>query len=575
MSDTFPSGIVSLLDHHARARPRHVAAAALEDGAWRELSYEALAVRARAMERRLFTRGARGERVAILSESRPEWAAAFFGALRAGATLVPLDVKLSREDLEAILLDCRPRLLVASARFAVAAQALRRRLEIPEDVLLLGPDALPAHAAVGGVAPPGATGAPFTGRDPRHPALIVYTSGTTGAPKGVTVSVASLDFEVSRLARAMDMGPHSVFVSMLPLSHLLEITGGLLTVLFAGGEVAYPGSLLPQDLRRAMVERRATHVITVPLFLKLLKGEMLKAVAAGPLARRAAFHTAFALARGLPARARRRLFASVHRAFGGAFAGFVPGGAPLPGDVEEFFRRLGFGVFAGYGLTETGPVIAVNTPQASRPGSVGRPLPGVEVRISSQGEIQTRGPHVTSGYYGRAEATRELIPEDGWLRTGDRGRLDGAGFLHVTGRLKNLIVLASGLKVQPEEVEEALHAGSLLMEACVIGRRVVCGLLEGPQEVCAVVVPGDVLRARHPNADALEAAARAEVHRLASRLAPFKRPTAIVIRAEPLPRTASLKVRRHLVAAALAPRGMPSAVSLRRRARRRREAVAS
>lgn len=296
-------------------------------------------------------------------------------------------------------------------------------------------------------------------------------------------------------------------------------------------------------------------MVVVPLFLKMLKGSIEReAERAGPLRRRL-FRAALAMARWLPARSvKRLLFHSVHRRLGGALAEFISGGAPLDPQVARFFQRLGFSVYQGYGLTESSPVISANTARHNRLGSVGRPIPGVSVRIQrsgsgeGDGEVLTRGPHVMKGYFGREDLTREVIDKEGWLHTGDLGRTDREGFLYITGRAKNLIVLGGGKKVSPEEVEEVLSRGPAVKEVCVVGRRSKRGVLEGTEEVWAVVVPEDSLAQQlRESPGALEEEVREEIRRLSLDLAPYKRPARVVLRPEELPRTATRKVRRPLL----------------------------
>jgi long-chain acyl-CoA synthetase len=224
------------------------------------------------------------------------------------------------------------------------------------------------------------------------------------------------------------------------------------------------------------------------------------------------------------------------------------GGSPLDAHTESFFRRRGIEVLQGYGLTECSPVISVNGPQERRRGSVGRPLPGVEVRIAGarragdEGEILTRGPHLMLGYLACGPSP---LDAEGFLHTGDLGRLDRAGYLYVTGRLKNLIVLASGQKVQPEEVEAVLGRSGAIKEVCVVGVLARHGLLAGSEEACAVVVAAEALVGRHgPGTEALRHALQQEVESRAGALSPHKRPARVVVHPGPLPRSVSLKVRR-------------------------------
>jgi long-chain acyl-CoA synthetase len=232
---------------------------------------------------------------------------------------------------------------------------------------------------------------------------------------------------------------------------------------------------------------------------------------------------------------RRFLHAPVLRAFGGRLHQLYSGGAALDVDVARAFERMGLRIFQGYGLSETSPVIATNTPSAYRVGSVGRPLPDVEVRIALDGEIQTRGPHVMRGYIDRPDLTAAVLGDDGWLRTGDLGHFDSDGYLYVTGRAKDVIVLGGGKKVYPDEVEQLLaqHAG--FAEVCVLG----VAARHGNEEVCAVIVPAS------PD----EIDAESEVSRVLGSIAAFKRPTRVVVRREPIPRTTTRKAKRAALAA--------------------------
>jgi long-chain acyl-CoA synthetase len=254
------------------------------------------------------------------------------------------------------------------------------------------------------------------------------------------------------------------------------------------------------------------------------------------------FAVAFALARFFPFLAvKRLLFRPIHRRFGNRLRAFVVGGAPLPLEVEGFLERIGLTPYQGYGLSETSPVTTYNAPGRRRRGSVGRPLPGVELSIGDGGEILTRGPHLMRGYFRRPDLTDAQIDRDGWFHTGDLGSLDQGGFLYIKGRIKNLIVLPSGKKVQPEEVETAIGRSTWFQEVCVLG----CSSAEGGEEVCAVVVPSQELRQRlGQEPQRAEQEIRSEVERACAVIAPFKRPAHVVVRREELPKTSTRKVKR-------------------------------
>jgi long-chain acyl-CoA synthetase len=403
------------------------------------------------------------------------------------------------------------------------------------------------------------------GRDDASPAersvdetgLLIYTSGTTGRPKGVEITLGNLAFEVRSLLQVNPFQPDDVLVSILPLHHLLELVCGLLVPLHVGARVCYSASLFPQDVVALLRERRATVMLCVPLFLKLMKAAVEREVHARGRGARLGFGAALVVARALPMSSRRRLFAALHARLGGRLRAFICGGAPLDREVADFFLRLGVPVYEGYGLTETSPVVAVNGPRARRSGTVGRPLPGVRVRIEA-GEVLTAGPHVMRGYYRRPEITAEVFDGE-WLRTGDLGELDADGFLRITGRIKNLIVLPGGRKVQPEEVEGVLARSAFVREVCVAGTARLGGLSEGDEEVCAVVVPSEPLADRFAGrAEALAEEIRQDLARIGAVLSPYKRPTRLVVRAERLPMTSTRKIRRPLVRSWLEEQGVPA-----------------
>jgi long-chain acyl-CoA synthetase len=514
------------------------------------LTYSELAASVRKLSDYLIERDFEaGARLAILSESRPEWAVAFFAAVRSGMVVVPLDSKLSVAELLPIVKDAEPCLLFVSSRFVAAADALRARLSSIAEVVVLdakegGPyplsSELEARSAREGVA-----------RSIDETALIVYTSGTTARPKGVMITFRNLGHQVMNLEQVMKLSSEDVLLSILPMNHLLELTCGFLGVLYSGGAICYSDTLFPHELARIMRERRVTGMICVPLFLRMLKSSIEKETGRLDETARAAFDIAFKAARLIPFRfARRLLFRRVHKQLGGRFRCFISGGAPLDPEVSEFFDRLGLPVYQGYGLTETSPVISVNTPRSHRFYSVGKPLSGVRVRISGdegpggEGEILTAGPHVMKGYYRRDDLTRQVIDEEGWFHTGDLGRLDEDGFLYITGRLKNLIVLGSGKKVSPEEVEAALSGSSLIKEVCVIGLIAREGSGRGSESVCAVVVPAEQVARRCASEEELFEEIKEEVNRLSLGLAPFKRPAKVIVSVDSLPKTPSLKIKR-------------------------------
>jgi long-chain acyl-CoA synthetase len=555
-------GVLAVMYRKASAYGNRAALSRLRDGRWQHVTFQEVQRRAKQLSDYLIEWGVEpGDRIAILSESGTDWGIVLFAIIRAGGIAVPLDTKLTATELSAIMQDCRPRVLFVSRKLVETAMTLEGRVPGLSSVIVMDDG---ERAELLQMSLIHASREQIAGREraPDEIALIVYTSGTTGKPKGVMVTFGTLLFQIERLEEILGSGTHDVFLSILPMNHLLELTAGFLGVLHAGGQVCYAPSLYPQDIVRAMNDRQVTLMVAVPMFLKLLRNSISREIGKLSAGKQLIFRLLFALSGLVPSRRiRRLLFPAVHRKLGGRLRGFISGGAPLDIEVARFFDRIGIPVYQGYGLTETGPIISANTPRHYRVGSVGRPLPGVDVRISAssseqEGEILTRGPHVMGGYFGDADLTAEVIDAGGWLHTGDLGRLDADGYLYVTGRLKNLIVLAAGKKVHPEEVEEVLSRAPSAKEVCVVGAICREGLKAGTEEVCAVVVPADELLARTGATSAeLERRMKVEFESLLADLAPYKRPTRLVVRHDPLPRTPTLKVKRQLVASWLEQQG--------------------
>ncbi len=485
-----------------------------------------------------------GDRVAVLCESRPRWGVVFFATIRAGAIVVPLDTRQTANELGAILADARPKLLLVSRSQEKTAAELVRAHAGDMKVFSVEPvSAEPGFSSMEAIA--GSDIHPCVERDAVDAAVLTYTSGTMGSAKGVVTTYDNLLYQIRTFRKVMQNDSHCATVSILPLSHLFELTAGFLGVLYGGGRVCYCNSLLPHEIVAAMREQQVTCMVTVPLFLKLFARAIRKEIEKQPLWRRSVFNVFRRVSLLLPLNQRRRLFAKLHSSFGGQLEYFVCGGAPLDIGTVNFFESIGLPVYQGYGLAETSPAIATNGPTANRTGSVGKPLPGIEVKTADGGEILTRGPHVMRGYFGNDELTASVIDADGWLHTGDIGYLDRDGFLFISGRKKNVIVLGSGKKVQPEELEAVLFEHPDIEEGCVVGVVASEGLMKDSEEVCAIAVASDqaVQRCGERSED-LGDTVRRVIKQQALKVSPGKRPTRIVLRTEPLPRTSTRKIRR-------------------------------
>ena len=466
-------------------------------GAWRDISTEDFVSTVRSLALGLDSLGIReGDRVAILSENRPEWTAFDHAILNLGAVGVPIYPTLLTDQVRFILDNSQARALVVST--AVQMEKVRPCLSsLPElaRVILLevssgnSEGAIPWGAVIqAGEAVHRSDSGRFeairAGVAPEDLASILYTSGTTGEPKGVMLTHANFASNVNATLQLFPFSMADSTLSFLPLSHVLERMVEF-AYLAAGASISYAESLeaVPQNI----AEVRPTVAVSVPRLFDKVHDRAIAAARALPLPRRLIFALALGigrkraraildgrpvplLARLLHPFADRLVFSRIRERMGGRIRFFVSGGAPLAIRSAEFFYAAGIRVLEGYGLTETSPVIAVNTFDRVRLGTVGPVIPGVEVRIARDGEILARGPNVMKGYFRDEEATREVMKE-GWLHTGDIGHLDADGFLKITDRKKEMLKTSGGKLVAPQPLENLLKADRFISQAMVVGDR--------------------------------------------------------------------------------------------------------
>lgn len=466
-----------------------------------------------------------GDRLIVYAENRPEWIYAFLSAWENRAVPVPVDVQTPAGELAYILADAEPAAIFTSpAQEPVVRQALAASGS-PARLLLL--DAIPAGPA----GPP----PPFPEPALSDLAALLYTSGTTGQPKGVMLTHGNLQANAESITGGVPIfKPGDRLLAFLPFHHILPLMGNLVIPLSIGATLVLPASLKPDDLAAAMQAGRVTVIIGVPRFWALLrKGIRDRIREAGPVPQ-----LLFSLASRFHCRPLSRLlFRKVHARFGGHIRLFISGGAPLDLEVLADFQALGFELLEGYGMTETAPIITFPRPGRVRNGACGQALPGEEIRLVN-GEITVRGPNVMKGYWRKPEETAEAL-RDGWLFTGDLGRLDGDGYLFITGRLKEILVLPNGKKLNPADVEARLLLdSSLLREAAVL-------LQDGALH--ALVIP-DPARFPQPDSASLEDAIRRQVIDPYNRTAlPYRRLAGFTLLPGELPRTRLGKLRRHLL----------------------------
>jgi len=547
----------SLVDLLDRAAERYGSAPALiarrPAGERATTSYRELRDRARRAALLLARRGIKpGDRVLLISENSPDWVLGYFAILCAGAVAVPLDHLIAADELAPI---CK----IAEPRAALRSSAVAKRLG--DAIRTTAPRAVEIDLAeltrpfiLDKAAPPVAP--------PERKALasIVFTSGTTGASKGVMLTHGNFAAEVAMLSRVFTLSGDDTLLSLLPLHHTFEFTCGMLLPIASGAAIAYPLEFDAKNLSRILADVRPTALIGVPALWEAVHRRIVDEVEErGPF-----FAAAFGQLRELNRRLDRDsginlgsvLFRQAHQALGGRLRLAVSGGAALPHRVGDFFSDLGIHLLEGYGLTEAAPVLSTAHPDDPRcPGSVGKPLGAVEIRLHPDGaeigEIVARGANVMAGYYRNQAATDEVL-RDGWLHTGDLGRFDADGRLYIVGRAKEVIVDSGGNNIYIDELEEAYGHSPYLREIAVVGFTVAQG-----EQVAALAVPA---YARGESRRAVEDGLRAHFEKIAQGLSPHKRIRILRFTDAELPRTRTRKVKRNEVAAIL--RRMLDAASL-------------
>jgi len=438
----------------------------------------------------------KGDRIGILSENRPEWTVADLGILANGAVNVPIYPSLPSGQIEYLAQHAGIRLIFVSTLAQLEKiRQIRKALPSLEKIVLLdevpvtSPDVIKLCNLID-------LGRVLLQRnpllyeeiservEPEDLASIIYTSGTTGIPKGVMLSHANIVSNVLFCAKIFDINSSDVVLTFLPLCHIFERMADYLMI-YCGATIAYAenAEAVPQN----MLEVRPTIVPSVPRLFEKMYLRLMDTIDSSPPMKRRLMRWAIGIGRkyscqtlaskrvGWSLSLKHRIaswlvFSKLAAKLGGRLRFFISGGAPLDVELAEFFHGLGVLIFEGYGLTETSPVIAVNQPKQFKFGSVGKPIDGVEVAFSEDGEILTRSPSVMMGYYRMEEETKEAFKGD-WFRTGDIGFLDEDGFLHVTDRKKDLIVTASGKNVAPQKIEGVLKKCAYLLNVVTIGDR--------------------------------------------------------------------------------------------------------
>jgi long-chain acyl-CoA synthetase len=493
-------------------------------GRWQPISSDQIYHRVRAVAHAFQSWGARaGDRIALISENRWEWAVTDFAALALGAVDVPIYPTLTGEQIAVLMQDAGCRIAVVSTRQQFDKLAAVRNRTPLERIVIMDSVAAPAGATpfaeLIGTADSlgGQRDAEFDALarsvSPQDLATLIYTSGTTGEPKGVMLTHGNIASNQNVAAREFSFGPSDACISFLPLSH---ITARALDYVMygAGAQVAYCSQF--DKLPLAMKEIRPTVIVGVPRVYEKIRQEVERRASLSPVKKRllamavkiGGRHSQVVYGGGQPASGawklcKKLVYSKVQEAFGGRANVFVSGGAPLGIDTAKWFASVGIPVWEGYGLTETSPVIALNSLVSHRMGAVGRPVPNIELKFAADGELLVRGPSVFPGYWQKPEANAECFDSEGYFRTGDIARLDDDGFLYITDRKKELLKTSGGKLVAPQPIENKLKTNLLVAQAALVGDR--------HKFICAILSPNFAALDQWANHHGVSARTRGEL----------------------------------------------------------------
>lgn len=564
-----------------KAYPKDDLLAAKREGRYVPISTEEFARKVRHLSLGLADLGlGPGEKLVIFSENRPEWTMTDFAVLCAGGVTVPIYTSLMPEQIKYIINDSDARIVVCSNReLWLKVEAIRSGLPSVHHFILIDEEGPRGIASLSEVMSRGHT---IEAKDPGlfekkalavRPddlASIIYTSGTTGVPKGVMLTHGNFVSNSKALDAVTEFSVKDTILSFLPLSHVLERMTTF-SFLFKGASIYYAESI--ETVAENLLEARPTIMISVPRLFDKIYAKVIDNILIQSALKRKIFFWAIGVGKKFGARkirhqpipwwlgvrrsiAAKLVYGKIVEKTGGRVHFFVSGGAPLSGDVAEFFYAIGITILEGYGLTETSPVLTCNTFVKMKFGAVGPPVPGVEIKIAPDGEILAKGPNVMKGYYKKEQETREAF-EDGWLKTGDIGHFDEEGFLVITDRKKDILITAGGKNVAPQPIENQLRANPYIQTAVVVGG--------GRKFISALIVPDFEKLEAYARAKGIPFGSRkelvereeiesfmlAEVNRATPHLASYERIKKVVLLDRDFDAdtelTPSLKVKRHIV----------------------------
>ncbi len=491
----------------------------------------------------------KGDFAAICLENRPEWGIIYLGIMAAGLTCVPFDTQLIGQEIENLINDCAAKVIFVSNTVFQAKKIDKLKTALSKIIILdldIEKDNLISLAQVKATSREGVAWPEVI---PEDIASLIYTSGTTGEPKGVMLTHKNFCSNAQSISKLKIFSDKDNFISILPLHHCFPFIVTLIVPLFIRARVTYVSSLKTDELLTSMRETGVTVLAGVPqlfyMFYTQISAKMKKIPFLFRMLLLGLIGILWQIRRLSGINLNKLILSKVHRPFGKTLRFFISGGAKLNEEAARFLMKVGFTILEGYGLTETSPGVAFNPLRRQKIGSVGKVIPDVEVKIvdpdqAGMGEVVIKGPNVMKGYYKRDDETANVL-KDGWFYSGDLGHIDRDGYLYITGRIKEMIVLSSGKKIFPEEIESHYAKSPYIKEVCVIG----IGEEEG-QSLSAVVVP-DAEYCRKAGEGDLNSKIKWELENLSNGLAPYQRIKGFTIVKESIPRTRLGKIIRYEV----------------------------
>lgn len=522
------------------------------------LTYKDFYENIRALGTALYKRGLAGSATAIIGEADPAYMTAYYATVITGGVIVPLDKDISDEEIVNFIKLAEVRTVVYTAS---QNNRIGKLAELLPDVQIFAPVTpeteeaitektvgLPSLIEEGKAAyGEGETFFDTVPQDLEKCSAIIFTSGTTGTSKGVMLSQGNLISNAMMSANVIDqLDDRTTLLSVLPMHHTYEVTTGHLTAHYYGATIALNDSI--KYVAKNIKKYQPNYLILVPLFVETMHKKMWDEIRKKGMEKKVRFAMKVSnLLMCFGIDLRKKFFAQILESYGGRLDAIVCGGAKLNPQCIKDYRAIGIEIQEGYGITECSPLLAANPINANRVGSVGPAVKGVTVKIDKEketdetGEIIAKGPNVMLGYFNNPEATAAVFTEDGFFRTGDIGYLDSKGYIHITGRKKNIIILSNGKNIYPEELEEHLAGHNLFAEYAVVGRE-----KEGELTITAVIYPNyDLLRGK--TAEEIEGLVRQELNEINRTLPQYKQMRGLEIRETEFEKTTSRKIKRHKI----------------------------